>query len=167
MRKSLLFGVIALFFSNFLNAQVRIESKFFFRYTVEALFGDKQYTVFIVKFKNEGKKSLRIGDNYLLLTDTGKKYRPRPALWMRKDIRDREKVKDKFIWIGPIPPGKEKERIVVFNPVDKKAKEITLLIYGIYENYRYELKYKKIGKVWKCEGGKFTKIPPKRWKTLR
>ena len=125
--------ILLLFFllPSFLFAQLRIGVRFYPHFSAEGLFGEKKYSVFLIEFLNTGKEPLRIGENFLLITSEGRKYRPRPAPWLRKEIRDRFGIREKFIWIGRLPPGERRTKIVVFNPIPEDCQEVTLYIFGL------------------------------------
>ncbi len=142
MKKFLLFiFLLFLSFSSFSQLNVKID--FYPNYKAEGLFKSKVYTVFILHFYNKGKKSLKIGESFILTTKEGKKYFPHPAPWLRKDIRDKFGVKEKFIWIGKLKPKGEQDKIVVFEDIGQSTSTIYLNIYGLYPHYILRIEFKK------------------------
>ncbi len=144
-------------FAQLLGADLQIKIDFYPNYKAEGLFNDKVYSVFIVRFRNAGRKPVKVGEAFTLTTDTGKKYRPHPAPWLRKDISDKLGIKEKFIWIGNLKPGDTRSKIVVFRRVDPAAKRAYLNIFGLYPGYLLRVEFKRFGEQWREVGRKWTK----------
>ena len=145
-------------FSFSLYAQLRLGVKFYPKFSAESLFSEeKVYSVFIIEFLNDGKQPVKIGENFVLITDRGVKYHPRPAPWLKKEIRDRFGIKEKMIWIGKLKPGQSATKIVVFNPIPDDCQKVKLMIYGLRPKKPLSITFVKKGEEWKESERKWEK----------
>ena len=157
MRKWFIFIFVFLFSQIIWAGGLQVKIDFQPHYKAEGLFKDKIYTVFIVEFHNTGKKAVKVGETFTLTTDTGKKYLPHPAPWIRKDIRDKLGIKEKFVWIGNLKPGDTQTKIVVFQKIDPSAKIAYLNIFGLYPGYILQVEFKRSQGTWRETGRKWVK----------